>query len=778
MGAVAVERNRGPSPAGDPAGSRRARRHHSLVMRCVTLGRWGRVLVVMAGLAACVQPVLAGPPAVAAPSCDPPPRAAFSDVAAGTVLADAVDWSACHQVIPGFPGGLTGGRFRPAASITRQVWVRGVWVLAGSPAPVGAPAVFTDVRAGSAYKSAIDWASSVGVVPAAADGLFGPTGTVSRGTAAVWAFRALSGGDMPPADVRVAPFSDVTVAERADAAVWAASTGVLAGYADGTFRPDGLVSRGCAVKMLWRAAGTPAAWEQTFAGAVVLGSAVGWWDTAGWDGSGGKVPDLSGQGHPMTMAAGDVGGPTRLGYDADYRPYLFHPGWDDMILDTPDTARFPTGSFDFRIDGDLTRELSTNASAHNFVFHKGAGTDSSLAVSYHGTTGAPTVWFSADGTSWETMTGPAPSFGVAAGRRGIRFVADDGDGGHRAEFYAQPASLPAGDIDLPFGDPAWQLTSTVTAPGVVAIHDSAREAAMSSGVDRIPDSGAALAAGWGRIRRMTLTAVNGGTAAPAFDLNPSTVRLPLTWVRSGPIPGAQPCWCMPGDTRGPAKDGSFTDPSFAEWTIHNWQTGSTPIAIVDRPAVLFGNNAHLTAGPSPLFDPGPAGLTVALGFRWTRSGISGSFMYSHRAGTLNHDTPGWDSITTGFLCCGPGFNAGDGTTNVYATSPIEPDGVPTSTIGVYDRGAGTATAYTGGRAGTPVPAPTAAGFGVSPAGQLFSVGADVDPDLHSYGGYEFFAAAVFSRPLSSAEVDAVDAYMADPARVPGVNGVPAPIRFA
>jgi hypothetical protein len=288
---------------------------------------------------------------------------------------------------------------------------------------------------------------------------------------------------------------------------------------------------------------------------------------------------------------------------------------------------------------------------------------------------------------------------------------------------------------------------------------------MSSAHDRIARD--SLATGWGRIRRMLL----GSPSGTAFDLDPSVVNLPLDWVRSGPIPGEQPCWCMPDDEDGPAKDGSFTDAAGAEWTIHNWQTGSMPIALVDRPAVLLGNRARLATDPTTAFDPGDDGLSTVLSFRWTRAGIAGSFLYSHRVGMANHSEPGWSSLATGFLCCGPAFGASDGVSPIFAQSPLEVDGATTSTVGVLDRTAGTIQAYTAGVPGAPVPVPPTAGEAPEPL--PFIVGSDGV----TYGGFEFFGAAVFDRPLRPDEVVTIDHYLAQADRRAEVT-VPAPIRFA
>src|SRR5690606_264109 len=105
--------------------------------------------------------------------------------------------------------------------------------------------------------------------------------------------------------------------------------------------------------------------------------------------------DLSGNQYPMTVrgsGAAGPGGPVRLGWDTPNR-YLYTPGWDDMFVTTPDRPGMPTGSFEFRVDADLTRELTTNESPENFVFHQGgADADGSLAVSFADDgTGAATV---------------------------------------------------------------------------------------------------------------------------------------------------------------------------------------------------------------------------------------------------------------------------------------------------------------------------------------------------------------------------------------------------
>lgn len=80
------------------------------------------------------------------------------------------------------------------------------------------------------------------------NGLFSPGGSVSRGMAAAILYR-LAGEPAAPE----IPFSDVTAADYYGAAVaWAAESGVVTGYADGTFRPQLPVSRQQLAALLWR----------------------------------------------------------------------------------------------------------------------------------------------------------------------------------------------------------------------------------------------------------------------------------------------------------------------------------------------------------------------------------------------------------------------------------------------------------------------------------------------------------------------------------------------
>src|SRR5690606_6334502 len=144
-------------------------------------------------------------------------------------------------------------------------------------------------------------------------------------------------------------------------------------------------------------------------------------------------------------------------------------------------------------------------------------------------TGAATVWTSPDGDTWQaTRSTAGPSFGTGLGRRGIRFFADTGSGARRLEVYQQSSNRASSDLSLPFADPGWGPVRTLTVSGAAVINDSSRPLVISSGADRIPTTGSPFAAGWGRIRRMTLTTYPGGNPVTVFDLDASRTPMPHT----------------------------------------------------------------------------------------------------------------------------------------------------------------------------------------------------------------------------------------------------------
>ncbi|MDY4966297.1 MAG: choice-of-anchor I family protein [Dysosmobacter sp.] len=120
----------------------------------------------------------------------------------------------------------------------------------GTPAPaepVKSP--FTDVSADSPYAGAIRWAAERGIAAGKTAATFDPSGACTRGQAVTFLWRAAG----KPGVSSGAVFSDVAAdAYCAQAVRWAASLGIVTGYADGNFRPNATVTREQMAAILFR----------------------------------------------------------------------------------------------------------------------------------------------------------------------------------------------------------------------------------------------------------------------------------------------------------------------------------------------------------------------------------------------------------------------------------------------------------------------------------------------------------------------------------------------
>jgi hypothetical protein len=167
----------------------------------------------------------------AADGCDPDLRTGpYWDVLDHEAHAPAVRWLRAHGILQGDHGN---GTFEDhlgnlPQALTRSEMARWLWRRAGRPSAPRAD--WPDV--GPALRRPADWVAAQGLLSPLSDGTFRRERPVRRGELlrALW---LLAGS---PTAAGPAPWTDLPPRLVA-AAAWANETGVLHGFADGTFRP-------------------------------------------------------------------------------------------------------------------------------------------------------------------------------------------------------------------------------------------------------------------------------------------------------------------------------------------------------------------------------------------------------------------------------------------------------------------------------------------------------------------------------------------------------------
>ncbi len=132
------------------------------------------------------------------------------------------------------------------------------YVVIGGDVPEADASVagFTDVSPSDYFADAVVWAKNTGVTTGMTETLFGPSGTVKRGQAVTFLWRA---NGKPEPSSAANPFKDVKSTDYFYKAVlWAVENGITNGMSATEFGPDNNVKREQMVTFLWRAMGSPA----------------------------------------------------------------------------------------------------------------------------------------------------------------------------------------------------------------------------------------------------------------------------------------------------------------------------------------------------------------------------------------------------------------------------------------------------------------------------------------------------------------------------------------
>jgi glucose/arabinose dehydrogenase len=118
-------------------------------------------------------------------------------------------------------------------------------------AGAGAAPAFTDVAPTDLFSPHIVWMGEEGIADGFADGTFRPSQVVTRGAMAAFLYRAA--GEPPFVDPATPQFSDVRVTDLFFTEIeWLAAQGITEGFDDGTFRPSRPTSRAAMAAYLYR----------------------------------------------------------------------------------------------------------------------------------------------------------------------------------------------------------------------------------------------------------------------------------------------------------------------------------------------------------------------------------------------------------------------------------------------------------------------------------------------------------------------------------------------
>ena len=141
-------------------------------------------------------------------------------------------------------------RFKPANKCTRAQMVTFIWRLTGEPAPKAKTCKFKDVKKTDYFYKACIWGNEKHIVEGYKDGTFGPQIVCARRHAVTFLWR-LAG--KPKSKTSKNPFNDVKKSDYFyKATLWASEQKILAGYSDGTFRPNGDCLRRQMVTFLYK----------------------------------------------------------------------------------------------------------------------------------------------------------------------------------------------------------------------------------------------------------------------------------------------------------------------------------------------------------------------------------------------------------------------------------------------------------------------------------------------------------------------------------------------
>ncbi len=150
-------------------------------------------------------------------------------------------------VVKGYDGQTT---FKPANDCTRAQMVTFLYRLQGEPKTKSTICKFPDVKSSDYFFKPVIWAVEQGITTGYSDGNFKPKNVCTRAQTVTFLWRM---ANKPAPSASKNPFSDVKKGDYYYKAVlWASEKKIVAGYDDGTFKPEGKCLRRQMVTFLYK----------------------------------------------------------------------------------------------------------------------------------------------------------------------------------------------------------------------------------------------------------------------------------------------------------------------------------------------------------------------------------------------------------------------------------------------------------------------------------------------------------------------------------------------
>ena len=140
--------------------------------------------------------------------------------------------------------------FKPANECSRAQMVTFLWRLAGEPEPSAKTTNFKDIKTKDYFYKPVLWAVEKGITTGVSKTKFDPQGICTRAQTVTFLWRMAG---KPEPKTKTCKFSDVKSKDYFyKATIWASEKSIVAGYNDGTFKPQGKCLRRQMVTFLYK----------------------------------------------------------------------------------------------------------------------------------------------------------------------------------------------------------------------------------------------------------------------------------------------------------------------------------------------------------------------------------------------------------------------------------------------------------------------------------------------------------------------------------------------